>query len=406
MDIPAPAELLDRVRSLPAGGPLLDRLGDRPGVHLVGGAVRDLLRGGSPSDLDLVVEGDPEALITHLGGHAIRHERFGTSTVRVNGFAYDIARARQETYPRPGALPDVVSGTLQEDLRRRDFTVNAIAIALGGPGAGTVNAAEHALEDLDQTRLRILHDQSFQDDPTRLLRLARYHARLGFQVEEETARLAAAALAAGALETVSGPRVGAEVRLLVAEEDPLAGLRSLHELEVDRAMHPRLGLDDEELGRRALSLLPGDGRRDRLVLGLATREIPAAELWRLLDRLAFEAEDREAILLTATRAQDTADALSGAERPSQIAQAVQGLPAESVALAGALGPAEAAEAWLADLRHIRLEIDGSDLLRSGVPEGPAIGRGLAAALAAKLDGRVSGAQAELAAALEGSQETG
>jgi tRNA nucleotidyltransferase (CCA-adding enzyme) len=406
MEIPAPSDLLAQIRALPAGAPLMDRLGGRGGVHLVGGGARDLLRRKSPLELDLVVEDDPEALIVHLGGKAVRHERFGTSTVSLDGFSYDLARARWESYPRPGALPEVVPATLEHDLKRRDFSVNAIAIALGGPDAGRVTAVLGGLEDLADGRLRILHDRSFEDDPTRLLRLARYRGRLGFQVEPGTARRAAAALAAGALQTVSGSRIGAEVRLLASEEHPLAGLRALHEFGVDRAIDPRFGLQDEELWRRAVALLPDDGRRDRLVLGLALRDIPTGELRDLLDRLAFEADDRETILATATHSGRVAETLSAAQRPSEIAQTAHGLPLELVALAGALGPAEAARAWLDDLRHVRLEIDGSDLLRAGVAEGPAVGRGLRAALAAKLDGRAVGREAELAAALEGLGGTG
>ena len=141
------------------------------------------------------------------------------------GFTYDIARARRESYPSPARSPTSSRRALDEDLRRRDFTVNAIAIALGGEQPGQVIAAPRALDDLDRRLLRVLHDRSFIDDPTRLLRLARYASRLGFAVEPRHAALAAAALAEGALETVSGARIGAELRLLAREPDPIAALR-------------------------------------------------------------------------------------------------------------------------------------------------------------------------------------
>ena len=403
MDISGPSELLDKVRALPAGRALLDRLGDREGVHLVGGAVRDLLRGVAPSELDLLVEGDPADVLADLGGDAIRYERFGTSTVRLNGFTYDIARARQETYPRPGALPEVKPGSLAEDLRRRDFTVNAIALALAGRDAGRLTPAADALDDLDRRVLRVLHDRSFQDDPTRLLRLARYQARLGFTIDDDTARLASTALRQGALETVSRSRIGTELRLLARETDPVGAFRALRNMGIDRAIHPGLGMEDDELAGRALDFVPDDGHPDRLVLGLAMRAVPAGELWGLLDSLAFGAEDREAILAIATRAEDLKEELAAAGRPSEIALAARGLPPEVVALAGALGEPEAARAWLDDLRHVTLEIDGAELMRAGVPQGPAVGDGLRAALAAKLDGRASDREAELAAALESAQ---
>ena len=369
----------------------------------MGGAVRDLLLGGAPIDLDLVVEGDVAAVARALGGDSgtVRsHDRFGTSTVKLDGFTYDIARTRSETYSRPGALPDVAPADLAEDLKRRDFTVNAIAIALGEPRPGELGAVPSALDDLESRSLRVLHDRSFIDDPTRLLRLARYASRLRFSIEPHTLALARSAVDSGALGTVSGSRVGAELRLLAREPDPLLALSSLHELGIDAAIHPRFGDLDMVAGGRALAMLPRDGRPDLLALALAARGVPAGQLAKLLDQLAFEARDRDTIIAAATRAEAVAGALERAERPSQIADAASDAGPELVALAGALGPAGQARRWLDELRHVRLEIDGGDLLAAGVPQGPAIGRGLRAALAAKLDARASGREAELAAAVQ------
>ena len=134
-------KLLAQVYALPAARPLIARLGDGTHVYLVGGAVRDLLLGGAPVDLDLVVEGDAATVVAALGGEVREHDRFGTATVVLDGFTYDIARARRETYDHPGALPDVEPAPLAEDLRRRDFTVNAIAIPLAGERAGELTAA-------------------------------------------------------------------------------------------------------------------------------------------------------------------------------------------------------------------------------------------------------------------------
>jgi tRNA nucleotidyltransferase (CCA-adding enzyme) len=403
---PEGRELAERVRALAAAVPLLPRLGGEARVYLVGGAVRDLLLGGAPTDLDLAVEGDAAAFAASLGGELKVHDRFGTSTVRLDGFEYDIARTRRETYSRPGALPDVVPATLAEDLRRRDFTVNAIALALGDGAPGELVTAPAALDDLEARRLRVLHDRSFIDDPTRLFRLVRYASRLGFEIEPHTRALAERAVKDGSVGTVSGPRVGAELRLLAREPDPVAALGPLADLGLAHAIHAGFGLRDPDLARRALALAPGDARADRLVLAVAARAIPAVELAPLLDSLAFEAEDRDAIVVTATRGEDVARALAAAQAPSEIAAAVAGAPAELVALAGALGPEPQAGDWLERLRHVRLAIDGRDLLAAGVPEGPAIGRGLRAALAAKLDGGADGREQELAAALNAAGTSG
>jgi tRNA nucleotidyltransferase (CCA-adding enzyme) len=403
VNLRSPDELIHRLGELGPGALLLERLGKATPVHVVGGAVRDLLLDLKPGDLDLVVDGDAHALAKRLDPGALLHERFGTATFHVDGFAFDIARARRERYPHPGALPEVVPARLDEDLLRRDFTVNAIAMALGEPEPGAVAAAPHALADLEARRLRVLHRESFRDDPTRLLRLIRYAARLGFAIEDETAGLAADAVAAGALGTVSGARVGAELRLLAREPDPVAALAGLEQFGLASAVAPGFGLADRERAQRALEILGTEGRRDLLVLALAFQD---AELPALLDRLAFDAVARRTIVSAAKAADGLARGLAAASTPSQIAEAVGDAPPELVASAGSLGPRRQAERWLRELRHVRLEIDGGDLLGAGVSEGPSIGRGLRGAWLAKLDGRVQGREEELAQALRAAADSG
>jgi tRNA nucleotidyltransferase (CCA-adding enzyme) len=165
-------------------------------------------------------------------------------------------------------------------------------------------------------------------------------------------------------------------------------------------------LDDEDLARRALALLPPDARPDRLALALAARPIGAAELGRLLNRLGYEAPDRNVIVQAATRAAKLCRALTGARRASEIAAAASGASPEAVALAGALGAELPARDWLERLRGVGLEIDGDDLLAAGVPQGPAVGRALRAALSAKLDGEASGRTEELTVALRSAEADG
>ncbi|MDQ3768708.1 MAG: hypothetical protein M3370_04390 [Actinomycetota bacterium] len=385
-DLPSladPSTLPARLRALPAGARLLAALGDEPGIHLVGGAVRDLLLGHDPRELDVVVEGDAVALARRLDPAAVSHDRFATATAVLDGHVIDLATARSERYPRPGALPEISPASLAEDLRRRDLTVNAIALPLGG---GPLAAVPGALGDLASGKLRVLHDASFVDDPTRLHRTARYAARLGFEIEPHTRALAEAAVRGGALETVSGPRIGAELRLAAGEPDPPAALSCMAALGlVPAAAHPLSVLWD------ALALLPGDARRDLLVLGtwgglpFAELGFAAAEL-TVLDRLV--------------RATELAGDARAAGRPSEVRFLFDSEPVEAVALAGALGAREHVRAYLDELRHVRLSITGRDLLAAGVPEGPEIGRRLRATLAARLDGEVpAGRDSELAAAL-------
>jgi tRNA nucleotidyltransferase (CCA-adding enzyme) len=409
MAAPIEKVLLRRFSDLAAAQPLLARLGDADGVYLVGGAVRDLLRDTAPLDLDLVIDGELEPVAALLGTLAKVHDRFETRTVALDGFTYDLARARRETYEHPGALPTVAPAGIEEDLGRRDFTVNAIALGLNGASRGRLLQAPHGHEDVAAARLRVLHDASFVDDPTRLLRLARYASRLGFAVDDHTRALAAAAVAAGAPDTVSGPRLGTELRLLAAEADPVAGFVALADLGIDAAIAPGLGIRSDEradLARRAIALVPEAGEPSDLVLAVASLDMPAAELPELLDRLAFPAARRDRIVAAATRADALARSLTDADTPSQIADAVGSGPVELVALAGALGAEAPARRWLQDLRHVRLEIDGDDLLAAGLVPGPAVGAGLAAARAAKLDGRAAGREAELAEALRAAGDHG
>jgi tRNA nucleotidyltransferase (CCA-adding enzyme) len=423
-DSPAPVISTDggeevlRALSRHPGGPQIALLaGDRDDVALVGGAVRDLLLGGSPRELDVVVAVDSAAfareLALVLGANTTLHGQFGTAMVEWEAGRVDVAERRAESYPAPGALPQVRPGGVAEDLRRRDFTVNAIAVTVGGPRRGELAAAEHAIEDLAAGRLRVLHEGSFTDDPTRLLRLARYSARLGFQVEADTARLAAQALAAGAMSSVSRARIGAELRLALGEADAVAALGALSSLGVLTAIDPELTFD-EALARRALGLLPEDGRRDlllmaSLLLGLPARpENPEFELFELLDGLEFTAGERERVMLSALASASLVEQLALVSRPSELYRVLRSQPLEAVALAGALSERGSraermAGEWLERLRHVRLTITGDDLLAAGVASGPELGRRLAVALARKLDGELQdGPQAELDAALEAS----
>jgi tRNA nucleotidyltransferase (CCA-adding enzyme) len=345
-------------------GRLAELLGALPGVdrvraaarevpvYLVGGAVRDLLLGRTRSDLDFAVEGDAAALGLRLGGEVRAHERFATATVRLDGGQLDLATARSETYPRPGALPEVRPASLAEDLARRDFTVNAMAVPLLGEPELIDPCGGRA--DLEQGVLRALHDRSFVDDPTRALR-------------------AAALLRAADLGTVSADRVEAELRKLAREEQARRGFELLRDWGL-------VELGDDDAPRQID----------------AVAELLEAEPW------AGVADRQEAVLAAALgRGADRARALAAATpaRPSEAVELARDVDPVTLTLARARGAGwldEYAESW----RDVRLEIDGDDLIAAGIPEGPAVGRGLAAATRAKLDGDVSGAEEELRVALE------
>jgi tRNA nucleotidyltransferase (CCA-adding enzyme) len=371
--------------------PAVAALEGEDAVYVVGGAVRDVLLGRLPHELDFVVEGDAVAVARRaakrLGGRVVVHDRFGTATVEAPEATFDLAGARRESYERPGALPDVELGaSLDEDLARRDFTVNAIALHLAD-GELTFHAG--ARDDLDARRLRVLHDASFRDDPTRLLRLARYAARLGFEPEPWTDDLAAAAVAGGALETVTGSRLGAELRLLAGEPQP-AALAELQRRGLGQALLGP-GFDvDPDLVARAVALTPRDG--DAGLAALATTLLGADDVAATLDRLAFPAYERETVAAAADASpvRDASDV--------ELWRRFRAARPEVVAVAGALGDPAAARRWLDEVRHRRLAITGHDIVAAGL-KGPAVGAALEAATEAMLDGRAPGREEQMAAAL-------
>jgi tRNA nucleotidyltransferase (CCA-adding enzyme) len=348
--------------------PELDDLPDAAGpVYLVGGAVRDLLLGRGRSDVDLVVVGDAIALAERLGSTLVaEEERFGTVKVELDGHVMDIATARTETYAHPGALPVVEPAPdIEADLARRDFTVNAMAVRLDQE-TGLLDL-HGGLGDLRKGLLRILHADSFVDDPTRAIRAARYASRLGFELEPETEEL----LRATDLRDVSDDRRLAELTRLASED---TGLRGLELLVRWGLIEPRDG--GIELGKKVAMLLEADPWRGEVHRAPA---ILAATLGPVGD--------------------ETALAAKSPERPSQALDLVGGRDPSELLLARALG-AEWLDRYMTEWRSVELEIDGSDLLEAGIPEGPALGRGLQAALRRKLDGEISGRKDELVAALE------
>jgi tRNA nucleotidyltransferase (CCA-adding enzyme) len=334
-------------------------------VYVVGGAVRDLLLGRGRADLDVVVEGDAAALADRLGAEPVAHDRFATAKVVLDGHELDLASARTETYPHPGALPEVSPAAgIEADLGRRDFTLNAMAIPLAGeprlidPHGGQA--------DLGAGVLRVLHRGSFADDPTRAIRAARYAARFGFELAAETAAL----LRVADLGTVSADRCRAELLRLAGEETGPRGLALLGEWGL---VQPREG--GIELAARVAELL-------------------SSPPWR-------EIAPRAPALLAAAlgpAGEEGALAAESPERPSRAVELARGRNPVELVLARALG-AEWLEEYLSTWRSVELEIDGADLIAAGVPEGPALGRGLRAALQAKLDGEVAGREQELAVAL-------
>ena len=360
-----PARLGDQVASLEA----IDQLrgiAERVPAYLVGGVVRDLLLGREVADLDVAIERDAEALADVPGFSSEREGLFLTGRLEQGDVKIDVAQTRAESYPSPGALPEVRPAPITEDLARRDFSVNAMAFPLSGDAE--LLDPHGGADDLRGGLLRVLHEGSFVDDPTRALRAARYAARFGFELEPETERL----LRNADLSTVSEDRIDNELRRIAAEDDPATALR----LIADWGVMPT-GLDP--------------GAPDRV-----------AEVARLVSAPPWSGwADRElAVMLAIVRPLPQIRELAAAtpERPSEAVRLASSWDPAQLLVARALG-AEWLDRYASEWRHVRLEITGEDLLAAGIPQGPAIGRGLEAALSGKLDGEISGRDEELRIAL-------
>jgi tRNA nucleotidyltransferase (CCA-adding enzyme) len=399
-----PSELRERVRRVPGMKRLLPALEGLPPAYLVGGAVRDLLRGADPHDVDIAVEGDARsaarAVADRLGAGAREYERFGTATVETAEGTYNFATTRAEEYDSPGALPRVSPASLDDDLRRRDFSINAIAVGLTGDDLGHLYDPCGGVADMEAGLVRVLHDRSFLDDPTRLLRAVRYATRLGFDLDPETERLAREAVAADALSTVSGARVRDELMDLLREPDAPAAVERLRELEIHSALHPELDPDPELVASASLGAAAIGADRGVAALAALVESAPEElDLW--LADLSLTAEERDAASRAARVAPRIASALREREQsPSELRALLGREPLEALALALALrAPADPILRWVTSLRPVALEISGADLLAAGVPEGPAVGRALEETLKRKLDGLVSGRDAELEMAL-------
>jgi len=396
--------LRERVSALPGMDRLLPALDGLEPTFLVGGAVRDLLLDKPVVDLDLVVEGDArweaQQLASRLDGTAIEHDHFGTATVRARGLSVDLASARRERYSRPGALPSVEPAPLLEDLTRRDFTINTMAIALTGEQLGRMHDPRGGYRDLRDRLVRVLHTRSFIDDPTRLLRALRYEARLDFAMDTDTEALARQAGARGAVATVSGSRVRDGLRLLLTEDNFPAALSRMRELELDHALHPALTVDPALAASAALGAV--ETGANRLMASLAVLVLAAPDpLLRWLDDLNLPAEVRQRVTRAVLQAPAVAQSLSPQLSNSALHDLLQGAPAEVLALALALGaPGEPVLRYARTVSVMRLEIDGTDLLAAGVPQSPALGAALHGTLRRKLDGLVSGRDEELRTAVE------
>jgi tRNA nucleotidyltransferase (CCA-adding enzyme) len=393
------------------------RLADEAGVsvYAVGGFVRDLLLGVRNDDLDLTVEGDGVAfaqrLATALGGISKGPSEFGTAMVVVpDGHKIDVATARRETYKHPAALPTVEPGSIRDDLFRRDFSLNAMAFALNGPEAFVLLDWYGGIADLSEGVIRVLHNRSFRDDPTRMFRAIRLEQRFGFILHPHTLRLLHRAVDKRWIELLSGARLWRELRLMLEGESPVRCLERLHELQVLPQIDAALTLSSAQAAAlthvaearvELAELIPEPAMRAWLVYVAAlVQDLSPEVIRRVCQRLALSPRVTEELIGGIAAVEVACKRLHSEDdlRPSEVVAVLRRLAFEvlPLLLSGCPGMAvrERVRQYLTTWRHVRPCLTGEDLKRFGIPQGPEIGRFLARLLAAKLDGEAPTREAE------------
>ena len=387
-------------------------------VWLVGGPLRDLLLGRRLTDLDLAIDGAVQriarAVAREFAGAVRWHPRFSTATVSFPGGHLDLAATRTETYAAPGALPRVARGSIEEDLARRDFSVNAMALEILPRGHGDLIDPFDARADLRSGTLRVLHEGSFADDPTRAFRAARFAVRFGFRVERATLAWMRASIARGEPSMLSGERVAAEIRRALNEPRPGAvfGLLARWKLGPawDAAGSPSTaGLTRLRYANARLRSLQTPSDDDTaLKLGVTFHDLSRIRRTRIANRLRVKRSERRFLVDAPDRAREIRKRLRRASGRHDVGALCLAGETDALVLAALLAGAADFAKLRRGFRRARqavLRIDGHDLLRAGVPRGAGLARGLAAARRACLAGRATTRAAQLEAALRELRET-
>ncbi len=386
-----PKELLELLRDTSKEA---SKLGQR--VYLVGGIVRDLLLGYPNFDLDLVTEGDAVELANRIarisGAGLVIYPRFSTAKIKSGDFAIDIATARSETYARPGALPAVTPSSIEKDLFRRDFSINAMAISLTAEDYGQLLDPHRGKDDLHSHLIRILHPDSFSDDATRILRAIRYEQRLGFNLEHETARLLKRDIPM--LDTISGDRIRHELELIFREELPERAIKRLGDLGALQRINHSLG------GNEWLAAKFDDARRlgkpgelPALYFCLLAYPLNGEQLNQLVSRLNPSAKLTKTLKDTARLKLHLTQLNKPSLKPSDIYYFLHeydplAIKANIIA-EGKPVIRQHLQLFLSKLRYVKSCLNGEDLQRLGIPAGTKLGEILEILHKAKLNGEVT-----------------
>ncbi len=371
-------------------------------IYLVGGAVRDLLLGLSHLDLDLVIEGDAIKLAKSLRFNRIKittHPAFGTVTIKWNHWSVDIATARSEIYPHPGALPEVTPSTINKDLFRRDFTINSMAVSLNPENYGDLIDPYRGLPDLKNKLIRIMHEQSFIDDATRIWRAIRYEQRLNFTIEKDTLQCLKRDI--NMLENISGDRIRHELELVLQEKRPEKAIHRADELNILSKLNSNLsgnswlsdkfsearemGLTEHSLTTVYLALLVYHLNGEALIQFTTSLHMKKS-LSQILKETIVLRENLPKLAKTDVTASEVYFTLNDY---SVLAIIANSIATESISIKRHI------DNYINRLCHLKPRLNGDDLKRMGIIQGPEIKTILHLLHAAKLDGKVITKQGEI-----------
>lgn len=394
----------------------------RYAAFAVGGFTRDLIMGVRNFDIDIVIEGNAVEFAREFAfgvkGSLVVHRKFGTATVvmhwglaRKERFKVDIATARRERYQRPAALPDVESSSLKNDLSRRDFTINAMAVALNRNNFGQLVDFFGGQRHLREGVISVLHEGSFIDDPTRIFRAVRFEQRFGFKIDEATENLIKRAIKQDMFGRTEKQRIRDELILMLKEDDPARAIRRMHQLDELRFIHPRIKLKKETLSlfksvMEVCQWYKGSCLKKRtldtwlIYLVALFENLDARSLKALCEHFAFRRADRLRIISYKKNGKDILRFLSQKRHipPSEIYKKLHPLSYEVLLLimAKAADRAKArAMDFLLNYNKIRIKTRGDELERLGYTPGPALGRALDKILYAKIEGKIRTKKEEL-----------
>ncbi len=362
-------------------------------LYLVGGFVRDLFTDHANLDLDLTVEGDAlsfaEEIATEQSIGIKRYPEFQTATLLFRKkIRVDLATARRETYEAAAELPRVKTSTIRTDLRRRDFTINSMALALNRSQYGKLVDPSKGLIDLKDGIIRVHHDRSFVDDPTRVFRAVRFETRYDFQIEKHTLRLIREAIRSGLIEKLTPARIKNEFVHLLEDSEPATALLRLEQLGVLRRIHRRMTLKNSRpLLEKMQSHARSEGVRDWFLLALPIFcELKLVHSLEIAKRLSFTRRETESLIKLHTVKERIA---RFPKSPSGVYRFATGLPKELIVFfietADDVRVSDGLRRYLTEYRFVKLEVNGNDLEQLGVKHGPLYKEILDLTLDAKLD---------------------